>query len=404
MLLIAAMAAFPSISSARAESAAQMPFGGDMGSSVDFLLRGLDPTSPVAAEAVPLLISVVRNPDAPPSIRQRSALMLGRIGIPARAAIPLLIQLLQSHEEDVPFDSSSQYWAMRSLGLFGPVAAEAVPEVRPFLTEADQSLDARLLAADVLTQIRTPEAIGVLAKELMRLRTLHGYEASIIKQTAIDGLWMAGPSSFGALLALARLTEDADAEVRRKACRAIGSLGPQAEGVLPVLFDRLILDDSAAVQDAAAEAMSQLGPASVPLLVRTLEEGDDDLKWRAARALGNSGEYATSGISSLQRSLSETSNLVRLEACSALLKLANGQTSIENEVGRVCLEILPSTDRQHRRRAADVLISMKPLPPAIERRLKALAEESDMAASRLASYIIRERARRSTTETPDRPY
>jgi len=283
---------------------------------------------------------------------------------------------------------------MKSLGLFGTVAEEAVPVLRRILHDRSQPHERRIVAADALGQIATPAAIGALSEELLRPAGSESYKQSLLRQVMIDGLWLAGPQAAGALLALSRATEDPNAEVRRKACRAIGAIGPQAAGVVSVLFDRLILDDVPAVKDAAAEAMSQVGPSAVPLLVRVLEGGDANLQWQAAQALGNTGEYADPAIPSLRRALHADDSRVRLQAADALLRVAGDRSGVRKEVAATALEEITAAGRQQRRHAAELLISMNPLPSSTRQPLTRLAGNPSSPGSRTAAYIFRERKRR----------
>lgn len=151
----------------------------------------------------------------------------GRIGKPAAAAVPVLLRLRSG---------SDRYWALKSLGLFGEVAASAVDQLAPELHDPSRGYSDRILVADVLGQIGTGPAIEALGRELVQSgRSQPGDSRSgdaasqLLIKTMLDAIALAGPRAVGALPAIVRSLENPDCEIRRKACQAIGQLGPRAE-------------------------------------------------------------------------------------------------------------------------------------------------------------------------------
>ena len=122
-------------------------------------IRTLAPSDPEAKEHVDSLTAVVASSDCSKVLRQRAGLLLGRIGRPAAKAVPVLEELL---------DGPERYWAMKSLGLFGEVASEAVKRLSAELRDESRGLEDRILIADVLGQIRTGLAIEAIGRELLR--------------------------------------------------------------------------------------------------------------------------------------------------------------------------------------------------------------------------------------------
>lgn len=371
--------------------------------SVETLLSALDPTGRQVSEAVPILLTVLRDSNIDDTLRARSATMLARIGEPARTAVPTLVEILEQSQEvtaSVPDQDgeglskreSTSYWAMKSLGLFGNVAADAVPAVAQILRSPETPPQLRVLAADTLGQIRTSSAIGVLTAELMKPRRGSNYETIVLRKTIIDGLALAGPIAVGAIPALARVAEDENADVRRKACEALGSLGPRAEGAMDLLLERLILDDDAAVKDAAANALAQVGQPAVATLVDLLERGGPELQWRAAKALGQVGAAAPPTVDSLKQAFRSQSPEVRIEAVDAVWKMSRDSRT----VGSVLVKCLSDDDRLIRRRAAGILVELEPLPRETSAALQKLIVNGDTNQRRAAEYVIRERSRRAT--------
>jgi HEAT repeat protein len=372
----------------------------DNAADIEKLLSELDPSSRQAAEAVRVLFAALRSPDTDAGLRERSSAMLARIGEPAHAAIPVLIEILErsaetkssvSTSEELQIGADPCYWVMKSLGLFGSVAADAVPSVARFLRSPKASSKLRVLAADTLGQIRTSASIGILTAELMKPRRFSNYESIVLRQTIIDGLALAAPLSVGAIPALVRATEDSNADIRRKACDAIGALGSRAEGGMNSLLERLILDEDAAVKDAAANALAQVGQPAIDPLVNLLERGDAELQWRAAKALGQTGKVAKLVIPQLKDAFGHASIQVRIEAVDAVWKISRDASVVDSHL----LNFLSDDDRQIRRRAARLLVELDPLLGETSAALQKLASSGSTNGRGAAAYVIRERSRKA---------
>jgi HEAT repeat protein len=361
-------------------------------SHVNDLLGTLQTDSPEAVELTPRLIEIVADGSCSNVLRQRAAMTLGRIGTPAVEGVPVLVGLLD--HPPVDGGESVRYWALKSLGLFGRNAQAAVPRLSRELSDRSRPMDDRILVADVLGQIGSGTAIEVLGREL--LRPVGTDDASLLRQVIVDSFAYSGPEGVAALPSLVRVTSDNDADVRRKACEALGRLGPRAEPAIDSLVDRLVLDDSPAVRDAAAVAMSRLGPAAVPILGAMLRDGDTGMKWRAAQALGRTGRLGTRETATLQAATTDPDAQVRLAALDALWL-------IHRDPSLVCepaLRELSRGDRETRKLASQLLVSITPLPSDVERQLKELARSGTDDASRAADWILR---RREPTEKQELP-
>lgn len=362
-------------------------------------LRTLAPTDPLAKEHVDSLTAVVASSGCSKVLRQRAGSLLGRIGRPAAKAVPVLEELL---------DGPDRYWAMKSLGLFGEVAAAAVKRLSSELRDESRGLEDRILIADVLGQIRTGPAIEAIGRELLRGNSRSSTEkpeARLLTKTMLDAIALSGPKAVGALPALLRSLEHPDSEIRRKACNAIGRLGPRAEPAIDSILERLALDDVSEVQDAAAEALGQLGDSAVPVLLRVVRDAPPDLQWRAARSLGRFGEvWLGPGRLDPRRSLGARSREV-VEELTTHFESDDGRVRIESltaawRVGRranlVAMPLLlelTSTERANRRAVTRLLIEMPALPDEVISKLQEM-KESGSVASRPAAEILRQRTRR----------
>ncbi len=106
------------------------------------------------AGAVPRLTELLKHPDA--AVRWNAGRTLGKIGEPAKSAIPGLVAQLAS--DPVPLVREH---AAEALGDIGPAAASAIPELAKAL--ADPEWKVRRDAVRALGQMG-PAAKGVLAK------------------------------------------------------------------------------------------------------------------------------------------------------------------------------------------------------------------------------------------------
>lgn len=378
--------------------------------SLEETIRTLDPCSPLASQHVPSLTTVVASPHCPAVLRQRAGMLLGRIGMPASDAVPVLIGLL---------DGVDRPWAMKSLGLFGEVAAPAVGQLASELRDESRGIEDRILVADVLGQVSTGPAIEALGRELLRDGSLVAVTNTgsqdaagtrLLRKTMLDAIALAGPKAVGALPALLRSLEDPDSETRRKACQAIGQLGPRAEPAIDSVVERLALDEAAEVQDAAAETLGQLGTAAVPVLIRVLRDAPPDLQWRAAKSLGRFGEtWLGPGRLDPTRRLGTASEEVAREL-TLLFESKDARVRIESieavwriqrRADAVALPLvaeLNSIDRENKKTATRVLIELPDLPDDVRSRLQELRDGSS-SASRPASEILRQRTLRATRQT-----
>lgn len=360
--------------------------------------RTLDPNSPAARRHVSSMIAVIEDGRCPTVLRQRAGMLLGRIGEPAVAAVPILLQLRTGED---------RYWALKSLGLFGEVASDAVKHLAPELHDSSREFSDRILIADALGQIGTGSAIEALGRELLRNRHVLASESSpvagsrLLTKTMLDAIALAGPKAVGALPAILRSLENPDSEIRRKACQAIGQLGPRAEPAIDSILERLALDDSPEVQDAAAVALGQLGPNAVPVLLRVVRDAPPHLQWRAARTLGRFGSTwfgtridPSRGLGSdraevirelVARFKSEDSR-VRIESLESVWRIQR-QARV---VAKPLIAELYSTERQTRIAAIRVLVEVEELPDEVQATLETLKAKSSLAG-RSAREVIRKR-------------
>jgi CubicO group peptidase (beta-lactamase class C family) len=120
-----------------------------------------------------------------------------------------------------------------------------------------------------------------------------------------------------------RALADSDASVREDAAEALGKCGPEAEPAIPALI-RLLADRDPFVNGKSADALSRIGTGSVPRLISALRDGETNVRWCAAIALGKIGADAREAVPVLTGALRDTDDNVRWSAAVALGGMRSG--------------------------------------------------------------------------------
>jgi CubicO group peptidase (beta-lactamase class C family) len=119
------------------------------------------------------------------------------------------------------------------------------------------------------------------------------------------------------LTELVTALQDRDARVREDAAQALGEMGPGAsEAVDPLLL--CLSDTDPYVVGKSAEALSRIGSAAIPGLIRALEHGVPAARWPSTIALGKIGLEAHAAVNALTSALADSSSEVRWGAAVAL--------------------------------------------------------------------------------------
>lgn len=179
-----------------------------------------------AEKAVPPLLASLKNGNS------NAARTLGRIGPEAKAAVPVLTELL-THKEQ-----STRYNAASALGKIGPEAKAAVPALTDLLK--DQSIFNRGAAAEALGKIG-PEAKA--AKNAM---------------AAADALGRIGPGAKAAIPSLTQWLKTNDSLFRLRVAIALVRINPRAEPATSVLTQFLHDENDSIARDAAAEVLKEI--------------------------------------------------------------------------------------------------------------------------------------------------
>ena len=131
---------------------------------------------------------------------------------------------------------------------------------------------------------------------------------------------------------LIRLLSHPDEDVRWKAAIALGEIG-DVRAIDPLIG--LLNDQDHYVKGRAAFALGMIGQPAVTPLIRTLREGDGNLRWGAAIALGRIRDPRA--IAPLVHALGDKYDNVRSEALASLKAMEDGNIDVFihllNEIG-----------------------------------------------------------------------
>ena len=167
-----------------------------------------------------------------------------------------------------------------------------------------RDLDVQYGAAEALGEIGDSGAVEPL------IAALKNDEYSGVRWKAAEALSKIGAPAVEPLIGA--LSHDDD-DVRWKAAIALGEIGdPQA--IEPLIL--LLCDEDRFVKSHAALALGAIGEPAVNPLLRALREGDGNLRWGAAIALGKIRDPRA--IEPLIRALADKYENVRAESASSL--------------------------------------------------------------------------------------
>jgi HEAT repeat protein len=352
-------------------------------------IPNLNFTAPDIGSAVPGLLAIVEDTRAPWFSRRQAAITLGRIGRPAQAAVPVLIALLDE-PADVP-EHSARLWAIKSLSLFGPLAADAAPPLIDVLNDDRAPELDRLSSIEALGRIG-PAQPDVLPAIIATLETTPvrsddaGREAELERRVAAaEILELFKGHAAPAVPALIRATRSDAVLLRRAAANTLGVIGPSAEPAVPALVDLVLFDEHDQVRDLAATALGKIGLAAEGSLVQLLADEDMGVRRRAASALGQLSAAAPTTVSALQATAGDDSPAVRMASLAALWKLTQDPSRVLTAV----IDEVSNDDREVRMGAVRLLEVMGPAArPGIER-LNVLAEEGSPAVRQAARRALR---------------
>lgn len=305
-------------------------------------------------------------------VRRRAASSLAASRIVPADAIPLLTEVASRREE------LTSYYAVKTLGRFGPEADTAIPTL---ITLLDAPSPLGLTAAEALAQIGGRALPEVLAAS-------HSGDAQV-RESAAQGLEGFSSSTEEMIVRLAVMVGDSNARVRTVAAASLGMHGIAAQAALPEL-DKVLYDSDPQVRAAAERAVATIAKAASDWLrANTLDlrsRDDKNRRSNAALALGARGAEARPALPALREAMDDPEPQVRLAAAKAVWRISGDADQVIPT-----LVALLNLDEEHdrtRRRTLDVLREMGPPARGALPAIEALATDHDPGTRRKATAAI----------------
>ncbi|HVW00915.1 MAG TPA: HEAT repeat domain-containing protein, partial [Planctomycetaceae bacterium] len=181
----------------------------------------------------------------------------------APAVLPVIDVLKTNKDVEV------QTLACEVLGMIGPDARLAVPELIKLLHTRNVDLRSRAALALGMLQSDSEQSVKAL------LPLLHDQNERVV-HSAVMALGRFGPAAASAVPALLPLFDSEDDGLRASLAYTVGEIGPNAKAAIPALIGSLS-DDSESVVLNSADALANFGAAAVPALLQALQQSDDIL-------------------------------------------------------------------------------------------------------------------------------
>ena len=259
---------------------------------MSLLYMSIGPRKPLSA--VPEL--VIATTDEEYTVRRYSVETLGKIGPESKHVVPAITSALKDK------DATVRHAAVRALAGIGPAASSATSSLLGLLQHDDISTraiavfalgrigqDARaatreliqLLKDDILQEEASValRRIGVTGEDVPALIEVLTHDLVRSRQLATLHLARVGPNAKPAVAALVASLEDE--QMREFAIHAIGHLGYAAKPAVPELI-KFLADDSYYIRAGTAEALGRIGPDAIGALPM-LEAAANDVNALARR-------------------------------------------------------------------------------------------------------------------------
>jgi HEAT repeat protein len=204
---------------------------------------------------------------------------------------------------------SARSGTAKSLGTYGSLAKDAVPDLAKMLRQDKKDLPSQS-AAEALARIGSA-AVPELLQSLK-------HPAAVVRFRAAWALGMIGSDADQEVVPpLIKALGDHDKHVRHLAAYALGEMGPRAQSAAVPLVAAL-RDPVAAVRKQAAASLRRIGAATVPALIEALKDKRSETREAAAHALSLLGPDAKDATPALAEATRDKHEGTRLQAIAAL--------------------------------------------------------------------------------------
>ncbi|HCO24362.1 MAG TPA: hypothetical protein DIT97_15475, partial [Gimesia maris] len=252
------------------------------------------------------LLDGLHSQDMSERERMRFIEPLLKHGIPHEQLLPSLIRIISESS-----DFSTKVEALEVLGKMGRSALSAAETIEEAISEKSDEFDIKINAVQALTRIGAKESV-----------------ATPILLSALD--------------------EELDSDVKAEILHDLSRIESLNKGTLDRILTELDDDDSS-VRAAAAFVLAKNKVQIVrclKILSKTLDEVDDEVRWRAAVALGSIGSSAESTVDQLVQFVrKEQSREIRLSGIWAIGQIGK----YSNELKPLFSKISENADDDERR-------------------------------------------------------
>jgi len=204
----------------------------------------LDALASLGERAVPRLIEALKHEQ----MRSEVAMIIARIGTPAKAAVPALVKSLDDE------DPQTRSEVLFALAAIGPDAAASVPAVSKLLDDPEASV--RYGACFALGKMG-PAAMPAKAAVVKKLSSDDPFLAMAAAWALAQIHPECGETAGKSVPILIKALAEPDVTTRVEAARALECLGPLAKPAVPAL-SKALGDESEEVRKAAAEALQAI--------------------------------------------------------------------------------------------------------------------------------------------------
>lgn len=259
---------------------------------------------PSASAAIPTLLAAMRKRTPAPPVYLDALAQIGPAAVPG---------VLQAIEKENPDALTREHWSVKCLQKVGGGA------VAP-LTGAlgHTNLGIRLVAA------RTLGELGPVAAPAFNALTVAAADADPrVRATAIGALVSTRVQIPAAVSRVEAALKDPSAIVRIAAAQLIPHLGEQARPLAPALINALG-DSDAAMQLAVVQALPSVGQSAEPAirpLLQLLPKADNETRARVLAVFAGIGSQAKEALPEIQNCLKDSDPAVRAAAFSAVAKI-----------------------------------------------------------------------------------
>lgn len=259
----------------------------------------------IGADAIAPLIKFLNGKSQPGHAIATEA--LGKMGLKAKAAIPTLLETLESQESTLRYGSVC---ALGQIGLANPATIKALTE-----RLKDKNKIIQWAAATAIGQLK-PKPEAAIPELLLALQS----DNESLQCAAAEALGKLGRPAKKAIPTLIEMLGHPRQRQRSSATKALPGFGKAA--IEPLLA--ALRDDNTQRRFHAALAIGQLGTLAVPTLTEALRDPNSEVGSAAARALG------------LMRAASKDAVPALIQALKNKNIRTNAMTALEN-IGQVAV-------------------------------------------------------------------